>query len=332
MRTRSVAVNILFMALLIMVLLPVSAQAKDRVVVPRISYYCSTAGPLGLVWKAPTEKRPQRLIWNPITQMLAAEGGSLAVLTDDNEGTANLLIVYRFGKRLMKLKLKYNDIRIVGWYRGSVVLQADNRLIKISVPAGAVSKFEGPQDTVKVMSLPNGDVFIRETDTQTVIELRSKDGKKTTWNKPVGTGLWTVIGNRYLAIDCSPIVGDTIDTTKPRLWIIDLRTSKDKMIDMGEIMGFTPGRSADELIIGLPISASNFRVEALDLKSLKRKTLATVRYGDTTQLVGLSPDKQWVLLNTGYAEVGPGFLWAINLAKSKIVRLRENVYNCLLSP
>jgi hypothetical protein len=261
--------------------------------------------------------------------MLLNSDGRLAVLSSDDYGL-DYLVVYKSGKRLLKKYLGSRDNGFVGWYHDAVVFRGDGKLRTVNVPTGRLSAFDGPEDTVRARSLRTGDILMRDPADGTVVEFLGKDGRKSRWSRPVGLGDWTVVANRYLAIECWPEVGDTVDTTQTRLWIIDLKTSHDRMIDVSYTAGLVPGRSADELVFGLSVG-SKLRITALDLKSLKRQTLATVGNG-ATELVGLSQDLRWALLNTGYADVGPGYLWAINLTTGKTVRVQENIYGCLLSP
>lgn|GEM_PF-6477577 len=316
--------------LILLVLLGQSTQGSNRTVVPQFfGRYCDTASPLSFVWIPQGTKKPQKLLPYTTDQTFRSSTGMLAVLASDDDGN-EFVAAYKSGKRLLKKYLRSTGNTLAGWYRSSIVVVSDGRPVQVALATGELTAFAGPQDTGQVDSLSTGDVFVRFGKAQDTVELRTTDARSYSWQKPLRPDQesWTVVGNRYLALSCSLMRGDNVFAGEPRLWLIDLENRNDRLLEVRTVCGLTPGRKPNELLIGS--CDSRFRVEALDLKLMKRRTLLVAR-NTRSELVGLSVDKKWLLLHTGYADVGPGYLWAVNLVTHKTVRIQENVYGCTLS-
>lgn len=289
--------------------------------------YTNTAEPLAFVSVRSGERQLKSILPYPCTRMKLNSDGRLAVLCEDEEGTG-FILVYKARKRLLRKSIGSGDNDILGWYHGKVVVRTGEDIRGLNVSTGELSPLDLPKDLVIAVSADSGDILIRETARGSIAEFTGRDGKKACWKRPLGTSFSNnlVISDRWVVVECA---GSESSFTS--LWIFDLKTSEDKVVNLHDwISGVAAGRSGAEVLIGLA-SESNFRVEGLDLRSTRRTTLATVN-NRRTDLVGLSLDKRWAVLQSGYNEVGPGCLWALNLSTRKRVRMQENVYDCVLAP
>lgn len=296
---------------------------------PTLTYYCSTSNPLGLVFGR-NSLAPRRLSINVIDAMVMNEDGVLAVLTGDDQYVSGVVEFYSAGHLVSKQKLGYSGVDMLGWVGNNLIVSVDDKLLQIDYKTGKMSAIGNADGIKAISSLGKASFVIKETSTSVVVEYKTNQGHRLTWGKYGGCGMWTLVGKYMLAMELSPIYKGSVDTTKSRLWAIDFSSGKQRSFELQTPNnGFCSGRRDSELIIGVSAKHKGLRIMAMDLHSGKQNTLATVkRNGNLSSLVGLTPDRRWLLVITGYASVGPGKLWALNLSSNKQANLLGNVYEC----
>lgn len=317
-------------SLLVILLLSAGCWASDSTFA--YNYYCSTANPTGLLFSNAASSTTQRLSENPIVDMAMSPNGVLAVLTGDDQCVSDIVDIYKSGRRILRKNIGCVDVSLVGWTHDALVIEVEGKLRQIDYKTGNMSNINSIDGVKAILPYNKGHITISETPESVVVEYVAKSGKKQRLEKQGGAGQYTLVGSNFLVIELHPINKGSVDTTKSNLWVIDLSNQKQKSIEFTTLnIGICAGRQENELIVCIPVGSKSIQIKTIDLNTGRQKALATAAgNGHLSSIVGLSPDRKWIVLTTGYGSVGPGELWALNILNHKQIKIKGNVYDCIL--
>lgn len=300
---------------------------------PQVSYYCDVADPLGLVYVDASAMSEVRRLSSLRTNSILSNGrGCIASEEVDDSGMFSIIEVYRAGNMICRRRFPSDQTDPLGWDRNGLIVRVGKSLVSINSATGRASTIGHADNTTAVAATSSGEVRVSDNSRASNVEFVRKGHVRRRWSRYVHTSDLRMVGDRFVVLECNPIKGSVIDGSNSGLWTIDLLTGRERYISTGAYNnGFCAGRNENELLLATRTHPGGIRLQSIQLRSGMKSTI-TILHGDQhlTSLVGLAPDRRSLLLNTGYAAVGPGKLWSLDLQTRSQMHLMDNVYDCVL--
>lgn len=298
--------------------------------------YCTTADPLGLVYRNLSSSREKRLIYDPVYQV--SELGPHSWIAALRYG--NRVQVFRDGKLVRCLALASMECSILGWTNNALIYRTPTGVYALDVAKGSKRLSKHLAGAVTIHPAGDGYVSLVLLEGKLEARLYRASDNEPTYNTqlPMSGRYWEslVVGDRYLVVWAKEY-NDNGDFGRDSLRVVDLAQRTQRVLPTdGLCQGLAPGGSGDELLVAYGQSSSvagsaSVEVEEVRLTDLSNRHLIAVAVRDSN-LLALTADKTHLLMYVPYPDSGPGrpgkvFSVRLNDGHRQIVR--EDVYECV---
>ncbi len=300
---------------------------------PSVRYVSYVANPLRAVYGDGSGTGAPSLYGDVIARIRSGPGGYSAFESD------GVVRVYRYDRFVAAIRRP--DITCVGWIGRDVILRigsgtaarTESALWRYDTGRRVLSPVRTSAQITDVVTVGRRAACICQSGGGEVLSLRDARTLREVarpWPLPRGmdsSSPMVVTAGRYVSLELR-----RRDGAGSALWIVDTAARRTRQVQVRGLSGICAGRSDTEVLASCDGYGRKGAAPAIVSVSVRTGAMATVRMlNGTYNLLGLSTDRRWVVVEHVTHEVGPIPLEAILLASGTTVVLEPQAYTtCIL--